>query len=376
MLRRFRPGADLDDVAAVCADAEVMRFIGTGRTLTRSETRGLLATIERHWDDHGFGLWAVDVDGEVAGFCGLAVPSFLPQVLPAVECGWRLGRPWRGRGLATEAARAALGWGWAELGLAGVVSIIATGARAACGWPRSSACAAGRTAAPRDGPARPRLRARAAVRERAATLDDAPAFGALIARRLRVLPGVPAGRVGAAGRRGETARSAQRLARPETWARLAFDGATPAGCVLFEPAPGLPGVAHLANLFVDPGLVGHRARGAPARPGRGAPCASGAIARAGFFTPEAHARARRFFEREGWRPAGPPRWEELLGMLARRVPHRARRRLDWETAGHPRGRQASTWSTSRGWLRAEVRRPRKTPGKTIRADSHEYALAV
>ena len=127
VLRRFRPDEDLDGFAAVCADAEVMRFIGTGRTLTRSETRGLLATIERHWDDHGFGLWAVDVDGEVAGFSGLAIPSFLPQVLPAVECGWRLGRPWWGRGLATEAARAALDWGWAELGLRGVVSIIATG---------------------------------------------------------------------------------------------------------------------------------------------------------------------------------------------------------------------------------------------------------
>jgi|tagenome__1003787_1003787.scaffolds.fasta_scaffold20323091_1 RimJ/RimL family protein N-acetyltransferase len=126
-LRRFRAEGDLDAFAAVCADAEVMRFIGTGRTLTRTETRGLLATIERHWDDHGFGLWAVDVDGEVAGFCGLAIPSFLPQVLPAVECGWRLGRPWWGRGLATEAAQAALAWGWSELGLQAVVSIIAAG---------------------------------------------------------------------------------------------------------------------------------------------------------------------------------------------------------------------------------------------------------
>jgi RimJ/RimL family protein N-acetyltransferase len=126
-LRRFRPEEDLDGFAAVCADAEVMRFIGTGRTLTRSETRGLLATIERHWDDHGFGLWAVDVDGQVAGFCGLAVPAFLPQVLPAVECGWRLGRPWWGRGLATEAGEAALAWGRAELGLRSVVSIIAAG---------------------------------------------------------------------------------------------------------------------------------------------------------------------------------------------------------------------------------------------------------
>lgn len=126
-LRRFRPGEDLDAFAAICADPEVMRYIGTGRTLTRSETTGLLTTIERHWDDHGFGLWAIEADGEVAGFCGLAVPSFLPQILPAVECGWRLGRPWWGRGLATEAAQAALAWGWAELRLRSVVSIVAAG---------------------------------------------------------------------------------------------------------------------------------------------------------------------------------------------------------------------------------------------------------
>ena len=33
-----------------------------------------------------------------------------------------------------------------------------------------------------------------------------------------------------------------------------------------------------------------------------------------LFTPEAQARARRFYEREGWRPAGPARWEERLGL--------------------------------------------------------------
>src|SRR4051794_31872278 len=127
VLRRWRPAEDLDAFAALCADAEVMRFIGTGRPLTRAQAAGVLATMDRHWDDHGFGLWAVEEDGAVVGFAGLAVPSFLPAILPAVEVGWRLARGAWGRGVATEAARASLDWGRRALGLRHVVSVITPG---------------------------------------------------------------------------------------------------------------------------------------------------------------------------------------------------------------------------------------------------------
>src|SRR5262249_43265932 len=61
------------------------------------------------------------------GFVGLAVPSFLPAVLPAVEVGWRLAREAWGQGLATEGARAALHQAFAELRLRSVISIIEPG---------------------------------------------------------------------------------------------------------------------------------------------------------------------------------------------------------------------------------------------------------
>jgi GNAT superfamily N-acetyltransferase len=151
------------------------------------------------------------------------------------------------------------------------------------------------------------------VRERAATLDDASVFGALIAGGFASYRAFQPAGWEPPGVAGETARSAERLARPETWARLALDGATPAGCVLFEPAPGLPGIAHLANLFVEPAWSGS---GLAARLHAGAVAAMRARGhRTGrLFTPEAQARARRFYEREGWRPVDAPRWEELLGM--------------------------------------------------------------
>ena len=47
---------------------------------------------------------------ECQGFCGFLVPDFLPEVMPAVEIGWRLSRASWGRGIATEAAKACMYW--------------------------------------------------------------------------------------------------------------------------------------------------------------------------------------------------------------------------------------------------------------------------
>jgi RimJ/RimL family protein N-acetyltransferase len=60
---------------------------------------------------------------ELLGYIGLGVPTFLPEVMPAVEIGWRLDpRVW-GLGLATEGARAVLAYGFDVLELESVVSI-------------------------------------------------------------------------------------------------------------------------------------------------------------------------------------------------------------------------------------------------------------
>ena len=61
--------------------------------------------------------------GSLMGWAGLSVPDFLPEILPAIEVGWRLGRHFWGKGYATEAATAALDWGFGELGLDEIVSI-------------------------------------------------------------------------------------------------------------------------------------------------------------------------------------------------------------------------------------------------------------
>jgi RimJ/RimL family protein N-acetyltransferase len=104
-----------------------VEFLNDGVPFTRAESDELFDAIQVHWEQRGFGLWcaaAREEPDECLGFVGLAVPSFLPSVLPAVEVGWRLARPAWGRGLATEGARASLRHAFVELDLAAVISLI------------------------------------------------------------------------------------------------------------------------------------------------------------------------------------------------------------------------------------------------------------
>lgn len=116
---------DIRPFAEMCADAEVMRWIGSGRTLSMEESRSAVERIASFWDRNGFGLFAVEVkaSGAFAGFCGLSIPTFLPEILPAVEIGWRLARGVWGQGYATEAAGACLRFGFSEAGLDEIISI-------------------------------------------------------------------------------------------------------------------------------------------------------------------------------------------------------------------------------------------------------------
>jgi RimJ/RimL family protein N-acetyltransferase len=117
LLRRWR-AEDREPFAAINADPEVMRYIGTGAVLGRGLSDDMVVRFEREWEERGFGLWALsareDVEERLLGFCGLTVPMFLPSVLPAVEVGWRLARAAWGRGYATEAARAAVAFGFSQ----------------------------------------------------------------------------------------------------------------------------------------------------------------------------------------------------------------------------------------------------------------------
>ena len=57
ILREFREG-DLDAYARICADPEVMRFLG-GQPYDRAQSWRHMATMLGHWTLRGYGLWAV-----------------------------------------------------------------------------------------------------------------------------------------------------------------------------------------------------------------------------------------------------------------------------------------------------------------------------
>jgi RimJ/RimL family protein N-acetyltransferase len=82
--------------------------------LTREESDQMIRHMELHFEEFGYGLWAVEIRWaeKLIGFAGLAVPTFNTHFTPAVEIGWRLTRDEWGNGYATEAAKAAIDFGF------------------------------------------------------------------------------------------------------------------------------------------------------------------------------------------------------------------------------------------------------------------------
>lgn len=121
VLRRWRD-ADRAPFAALNADPAVMEYLPV--VLDRPQSDAFVDRIEAHFDQHGYGLWAVDVkDGDACvGFVGLSNAGFDAAFTPAVEVGWRLARSAWGHGYASEAARRALAFAFDEAGLDEVVS--------------------------------------------------------------------------------------------------------------------------------------------------------------------------------------------------------------------------------------------------------------
>jgi ribosomal-protein-alanine N-acetyltransferase len=78
-----------------------------------------------HWHEYGFGEWVVEIPGEASfiGAVGLEHVGYDAHFTPAVEVAWRLARPYWGRGYATESARAALDYGFEQLGLDEIVAL-------------------------------------------------------------------------------------------------------------------------------------------------------------------------------------------------------------------------------------------------------------
>lgn len=102
---------DLDDLARIFSQPEVMKFLGTrGEPLSRAETGTALASIIEHWRRNKFGRWAVvhKEHGKLIGYGGLRSFDNIAELV------YLLDRPYWGQGLATEIARASLRYGFVK----------------------------------------------------------------------------------------------------------------------------------------------------------------------------------------------------------------------------------------------------------------------
>jgi RimJ/RimL family protein N-acetyltransferase len=119
LLRRWHD-EDREPFAAMNADRAVVEHLQG--PLTRERSDDFVDRIEAHWDEHGWGLWAVEVPGSApfVGYVGLWPAEYLEPGM--IEVGWRLAREHWGHGYATEAARESLRFGFEDAGLAEIVS--------------------------------------------------------------------------------------------------------------------------------------------------------------------------------------------------------------------------------------------------------------
>ncbi|HYT87964.1 MAG TPA: GNAT family N-acetyltransferase [Gemmataceae bacterium] len=118
-LRPFRED-DLDDLAALYADVEVMQFLGEGRPLAHVQTKERLERMLRHWQEHRFGIWALfaQASGDFVGRCGVAYLHRPGQP----ELAYTLARRYWNQGLASEAVARTVRHAFEVLGLPRVVA--------------------------------------------------------------------------------------------------------------------------------------------------------------------------------------------------------------------------------------------------------------
>lgn len=121
LLRGWR-ASDRAPFAEMSADAEAVRHYPS--LLSRAESDARLDAYEAEWTRSGLGKWAVEIPeiAPFAGSVGLSTLTFEASFTPCVEVGWRLARPFWGNGYATEAARAALVFGFQQLCLPEIVA--------------------------------------------------------------------------------------------------------------------------------------------------------------------------------------------------------------------------------------------------------------
>ena len=112
---------DVEPMVRTLNGRGVLRYFPKTDPLPRDRVQSMISGLLEHWEERGYGLWAVESrpDGALMGRCGLQFQLDICEV----EVGYILGREFWGKGFATEAGRASVRYGFDELGLESVAGI-------------------------------------------------------------------------------------------------------------------------------------------------------------------------------------------------------------------------------------------------------------
>ena len=120
-LRKWK-NSDIERFAQINRNREVMRYFPN--ILCEEQTRSMVKRIDRHFDRHQFGFYAVEKleNKTFIGFIGLQHQYFKSHFTPCIEIGWRLQKSEWGQGFAPEGAKACMKYAFETPGLEKIYS--------------------------------------------------------------------------------------------------------------------------------------------------------------------------------------------------------------------------------------------------------------
>ncbi|MFN8465160.1 MAG: GNAT family N-acetyltransferase [Caldilineaceae bacterium] len=119
-LRPFRAD-DTPALFGILQEPDIMQYFPTPGTPDMARVERIVAGQIGAWETYGRTFWAMEwrETGDLIGWCGL---QFLPQT-QETEVGYLLARPYWGQGIATEAARRSVSYGFDDLALDAIIGI-------------------------------------------------------------------------------------------------------------------------------------------------------------------------------------------------------------------------------------------------------------
>lgn len=122
LIVRHLQADDLDEMDAICGDAELMRYVGDGQPISREQAQKWIEQSLENYRKRGYGCSAVidKSDGSFIGYCGLVYAHGSDDA----EIIYVLKKAYWGRGLASEVASAMIEYGFTEHGLKRIIATI------------------------------------------------------------------------------------------------------------------------------------------------------------------------------------------------------------------------------------------------------------